>query len=121
MPQNAIRFVLVSGLVLPFGGIAAASSAIDPNPRDAATTEEVGDAHREMQILTAFGRNPRLQAFDFSVSVDVATAVLGGTVDDRANRDLAEKIAIDVDGIRFVVNHIVVDADYMRLQHARND
>jgi len=112
MKQTIFRLILVGSLALPYGAVAAGSPA-DLKPHDT-MSEQTSDAHREIQILTAFSRNPHLHAFDFSVSVDVDRVVLGGTVDDDVNRSLAEKIAIDVDGIKYVVNHIVVDADYMR-------
>ena len=44
--------------------------------------------------------------------------MIGGTANDGINKDLAERIAIDVDGARIVINHIVVDVDYMRRQRA---
>jgi|GEM_PF-6818579 len=114
MKHAMIKMLLGSSFALSFGGIAS-DLTVDSNRR--AISEPVSNAHLEVQILTAFGRDPRLHAFDFSVSVDVGTAVLGGTVDDRVNRDLAERIATGMGGIKFVVNRIVVDAGYVRSQH----
>ena len=115
MKQTIVSLILVSTFALPLGAIAADAKAKDT------MSEQTSDAHREMQILTAFSRNPHLHGFDFSVSVAVDKVVLGGTVDDDVNRNLAEKIATDADGITFVVNHIVVDAAYMRLDSAHSD
>lgn len=115
MNQLMIKLMLGSSLALCFGAIASDLSA-DPKANDA-TSKPVSNAHLEMQILTAFGRDPQLHAFDFSVSVDVGTVVLGGTVDDRVSKDLAEKIATGTEGIKSVVNHIVVEAGYLRSPH----
>ena len=115
MKQIIFSLILVSTFALPLGAMAADAKANDT------MSEQTSDAHREMQILTAFSRNPHLHGFDFSVSVAVDKVVLGGTVDDDINRNLAEKIATDADGINFVVNHIVVDAAYMPFHSANGD
>jgi osmotically-inducible protein OsmY len=107
MKQTIINLMLGGGIALSSGGIAADPAAGPKHPD--AISEQVSDAHHEMEILTALGRDPLLHAFDFSVSVDVGTVVLGGTVDNRVNKDLAEKIALGMGGIKFVVNHIVVE------------
>jgi osmotically-inducible protein OsmY len=90
-------------------------------PADLKSSETMGepvrDAHREMQILSAFSANPFLRAFDFLVSVDGGAVVLSGTVDDRGNKELAERIALHVGGITSVVNHIIVDANYAGFHH----
>lgn len=119
MKQTILKLILVSSVALPLGGIAT-NVTTDLQPRDTMSAQ-ISDARRETQILTAFSKNPRLHPFDFSVSVNVGTVVLGGTVDDLTNKDLAERIAIHVDGIKFVVNHIVVDADYVPLQRATSE
>lgn len=119
MQQTMLKLILVSGVALPLGGMATNVTS-DAQSRNAVSAQ-VSDAYRVTQILTAFSRNPRLHPFDFSVSVNVDTVVLGGTVDDLTSKNLAETIAIHVDGIKFVVNHIVVDADYVRLQHATGE
>lgn len=111
MKPALTTWVLVGGLLSACGALAADSM---PEPKSA--NQQINDAHYEMRILTALSRNPHLQAFDFSVSVGAGTVVLGGTVDDDINRILAGKIAIDVDGVKSVVNHIVVDANYTRLR-----
>jgi len=108
MKKLIIKSILVSGVTAACGAFAADAMPDLNNTM----SEQVSDAHREMRILTAFSGNSHLNKFDFSVSVDAGKAVLGGTVDDDVNRNLAERVAIDVAGIKSVVNHIVVDADY---------
>ena len=118
MKNTIIKLMIGCSFASSFGAIAF-DLAADSKPRDA-ISEPVSNAHLEVRILTAFGRDPQLHAFDFSVSVDVGTAVLGGTVNDRVNKDLAESIAIGMGDIKFVVNHIVVDAGYLPSQHESN-
>jgi len=115
MKQIVVNLVLASCFAMPLSGMAT-DMAVDPKLHEA-VGEQVSDAHREMQVLTALDRNPSLHAFDFSVGVEVGTVVLGGTVDNGINKDLAGRIALGVDGIEVVVNHIIVDAGYMRSQH----
>lgn len=117
--QLILNLVLASAIAAPLGGTAT-GLADEPGPQDR-NDGQASDAHRTTQILAAFGSDSRLHAFDFSVSVAVDRVVLGGIVDDDIDKKLAERIATDVHGIKFVVNHIVVDADYTRLQHARRD
>jgi len=114
--QFILKLVLASGIAVPLGGVAT-DVADDTRPHDR-IDGQISNAHRETQILAAFSRNSQLHAFDFSVSVAVDRVVLGGIVDDDISKKLAERIATEVHGIKFVVNHIVIDADYMRLQHA---
>lgn len=115
MKHTIVKLMLGGSLALSFGAVASDLTAYPESSN--AISEPVSNAHLEVQILTALGRDPQLHAFDFSVSVDIGTAVLGGTVNDRINKDLAERIAIGMGGIKFVVNHIVVDAGYARSQH----
>ena len=115
MKHTIVKLMLGSSFALSFGAVASDLTADSGSSN--AISEPVSNAHLEVQILTALGRDPQLHAFDFSVSVDVGTAVLGGTVNDRINKDLAERIATGMGGIKFVVNRIVVDAGYVRSQH----
>ena len=115
MKHTIVKLMLGGSFALSLGAVASDLTADSGSSN--AISEPVSNAHLEVQILTALGRDPQLHAFDFSVSVDVGTAVLGGTVDDRVNRDLAERIATGMGGIKFVVNRIVVDAGYVRSQH----
>ena len=115
MTHTIVKLMLGGSFALSLGAVASDLTADSGSSN--AISEPVSNAHLEVQILTALGRDPQLHAFDFSVSVDVGTAVLGGTVDDRVNRDLAERIATGMGGIKFVVNRIVVDAGYVRSQH----
>ena len=115
MKHTIVKLMLGGSVALSFGAVASDLTADSGSSN--AISEPVSNAHLEVQILTALGRDPQLHAFDFSVSVDIGTTVLGGTVNDRSNKDLAGRIAIGMGGIKFVVNHIVVDAGHARSQH----
>ena len=112
MKRTLRTLVLASSIALSFAGIGM-SFAADTKPHDAMNAH-VSDARRETQILTSFSMNPHLHAYDLTVIVDGNKAVLNGTVENGIAKELAERIANDVDGIKFVENRIVVDAAYTR-------
>ena len=110
---------LTSGIALALGGIGASSATAPKSP--ATNAEKVLDGRREAQILTTYDMNSHLRSFDLSVAVEGSHAVLGGNVRDDIAKDLAEQIAMGVDGITHVDNRIHVDADYQRPERAMND
>jgi len=112
MNRITLKLALASSIALSCGGIAT-SFASELKPRDT-MNEQVADARRETQILTSFSMNPHLHAFDLTVIVDGNKAVLNGKVENRIDKDLAERIAADVDGIKFVDNHIIIEPGYVR-------
>ena len=95
---------------------AATASAAATRPVDqaaaASTSQQLGDARREAQIWTAYAVNPHLKAHELKVEVRAGTATLRGKVDSGAARDLAEQIALGVDGVKKVDNEIAVDSSY---------
>ena len=70
------------------------------------------DARREGAVWSALAMNRHLNPFSFSVDVNDGEATLSGTVDDDIKRDLAEEVALSVDGIDRVTNNIVVEPDH---------
>ena len=56
--------------------------------------------------------SPFLRANDLKVSVHEGKATLTGSVEESVNKDLAEQIALGVNGIKDVDNQIKVQADY---------
>jgi len=75
----------------------------------AASTE---DARREGRILGAYALNRNLRPYALSVDVRGERAVLSGTVESSAEKELAEAIARGVSGIRHVDNRITVDKNW---------
>jgi len=112
MNRTVHSLVLASSIALSSVGSILAEEA----RADEAMNAHVSDARRETQILTSFSMNPHLHAYDLTVIVDGNKAVLNGTVEDAIGRELAERIATDVDGIKFVENRIVVNTAYTRVR-----
>jgi len=98
---------------LPLVALAAFAVAVPSSP---AAADEHGwnwtDARREGAIWSALAMNRHLNPFRFSVDVNDGEATLSGTVDDEIKRDLAEEVALGVDGIDRVTNNIVVEPAY---------
>ncbi|MES2664375.1 MAG: BON domain-containing protein [Pseudomonadota bacterium] len=75
-------------------------------------TQNINDARREAQIWTTYALNRNLQASELSVTVHGNKATLSGKVEEGVSKELAEQIALGVEGISSIDNQIVVDADY---------
>lgn len=113
------KFALLSAMTLAFAGNVAI--AADPPKSQDTVSEQVADVRREAQIWTSYGLNPHLRAFDLSVNVDGNKAVLDGKVESRVAKDLAEQIALGVEGIKHVDNRIVIEPDYIPPKPASSD
>lgn len=99
--RNLILAASLSLAIVATNGIAAANA------------KTFTDARQETQIWTTFALNPYLRANDLNVSVADGTATLSGYVDESPHKDLANSIALGVDGIDAVDNQIVVQPDYV--------
>jgi osmotically-inducible protein OsmY len=117
--KHTIRNLTLTTAIAMALGVFGTNFAAEPKPQDR-QTQPVVDARLESQIQTGFGMNRHLRAFDLSVKVEDSKAVLNGKVEDNADRDLAEQIAMSAEGIKHVDNHIVVDAD-LAPRHASSD
>lgn len=69
------------------------------------------EARQEGSIWTAMALNKHLSPFDIEVKVEQGTARLSGKVENEVERDLAERIALDVQGIDKVDNQLQIDPD----------
>ena len=119
MHNTTRKIVLVASIAL---GLAGLGGALAAEPKSADTKiEQIADVRREAQIMTTYGMNRHLRDFNLSVMVDGNKAVLDGTVQDGVAKDLAEQIAMGVDGIRHVDNRIVVNADFVLPQRVSSD
>lgn len=65
----------------------------------------------------AYALNAHLSTFDFDVEVDQSRAILMGQVEESVQKDLAEQIALDVEGVDQVDNRIQIGAE-ARTGHA---
>lgn len=71
---------------------------------------QLTEARQEGSIWTAFALNRHLSPFKIDVSVEQGTATLKGKVENEVDRELAERIAMDVKGIDKVDNQLEIDA-----------
>ena len=76
--------------------------------------QELSEARIEGQIVATYALNRHLNPFEFDVDVDGNTVILTGEVDESIDKDLAEQVALGVDGVKKVKNNIKVNEDYQR-------
>ncbi len=102
----AYRSLLLASVV----SLAIAISAISVAEKD--PSEEITEARQESQILTTIELSPHLDDKDLKVTVKGGVATLTGKVNEDIKKELAQQIALGVDGIDEVDNQIKVDPDY---------
>ncbi|CAM3301515.1 transporter [Pseudomonas floridensis] len=71
---------------------------------------QLAEARQEGSIWTAFALNKHLSPFKIDVDVERGTATLKGKVENEVDRELAERIALDIKGIDKVDNQLEIDA-----------
>lgn len=72
-------------------------------------TQQVHEARQEGSVWTAFAFNRHLSPFSLNVDVEGSVATLTGTVENEVKRELAEQVALGIEGIETVDNRIRVD------------
>lgn len=104
-PASAWRAIVIAS-----ASLATSSVAIDARAAEAAHAsrdpDNVGDARRQTEIATAYAMNPLLRDSVLIVTVTGANASLVGKTGSAVEKDLAEEIALSVDGIEHVDNMI---------------
>src|SRR5262249_48179305 len=108
---GGVAFALASVGTTSFAAATPAKTT-DTQAKTATMSDQISDARREAQIWTTYATNPHLHAFDLKVEVKGNTATLNGKVQSGAAKDLAEQIALGVEGIKQVDNRLVVDTSY---------
>jgi hyperosmotically inducible periplasmic protein len=103
MFKHSRNLLLASGIALALASGAAAAGT---------PSQEVTEARQETQIWTTYALSPYLRSNDLGVSVHDGKATLTGKVEESVNKELAEQIALGVNGIKDVDNQIVIQADY---------
>lgn len=73
------------------------------------TSRELSEARQEGSIWTAFALNRHLNPFTIDVDVENGSAKLTGKVETDVERDLAEQIALGIDGVKDVDNQLTLD------------
>lgn len=104
---------IAMALAISLAMLASTSSLAERRP-----SNDVTDARQSSQIWTTYALNRHLKAHDLEVSVKDGVATLSGKVDEDVSRELAEQIALNVDGIEKVDNQIEIDAEYMPARDA---
>jgi osmotically-inducible protein OsmY len=79
-----------------------------------AASERGSDTWAEASITTAYTLNEHLNPFDLDVEVVNGTARLTGSVESQIEKDLAEQIALGVDGVQRVDNGLKIAGDAPR-------
>lgn len=77
---------------------------------DGDLSAQLREARQEGSIWTAITLNRHLNPFTIDVDVENGTAILTGQVESDIDRDLAEQVALGIDGIEKVDNQLKVDA-----------
>ncbi|SFI15622.1 Osmotically-inducible protein OsmY, contains BON domain [Pseudomonas guineae] len=75
-------------------------------------SRELSEARQEGSVWTAFALNRHLNPFAIEVDVENGTAKITGTVETSVERDLAEQIALGVDGVNKVDNQLKLDPKF---------
>lgn len=66
------------------------------------------DAARAAAVRAALAADSRLKSFAIDVRAENGSIELFGTVDSKASREKAEKLAAAIDGVNSVKNHLVL-------------
>lgn len=72
-------------------------------------SRQLSEARQEGSIWTAFALNRHLNPFTIDVDVENGTARISGSVESEVERDLAEQIALGIEGVKEVDNQLKVD------------
>ena len=73
--------------------------------------DQLNEARLEGQLWAAYALNEHLSAFDIDIEVSQSEAILSGQVEEDVQKDLAEQVALGMDGIERVDNRIEVVGD----------
>lgn len=98
---------LLQALVL--ASASAALFGLTPWATAGDLASQLSEARQEGSIWTAFALNRHLSPFRINVDVENGRALLTGSVESEVERDLAEQIALGIDGIQTVDNQLRVD------------
>ncbi|WP_409525737.1 BON domain-containing protein [Nitrincola sp. MINF-07-Sa-05] len=106
MKNNLKRLLLASSVSLALAGISATALGTEDS-------DGLNSARQQSQIETTYALSPYLRAHDIEIEVVDGKATLTGIVDEDVYKELAEQIALGVQGIESVDNEIEVQADYV--------
>ncbi len=107
------KTLLPAVLLLLLSGLASADN------RDSA--QRLNDARLEGQMWATYAVNRHLNPFDIDIKVVSGTATLSGSVEESVHKDLAEEIALGIDGVDKVDNQIRIEADRQPRANIRSE
>lgn len=76
------------------------------------TADKLNDARMEGRIHMAYALNEHLSTFDLDIEVKGSDAVISGDVEDEVQKDLAEQVAVSIEGVESVDNQIKINDQY---------
>lgn len=105
MPLISRKITFAAGLALALaagGGVASADSV----------SQDIVDARQESRIGTSFALSPHLRGYKLQTLVQSGMVRLTGAVSENAEKELAGRIASEVNGVQEVNNQILVQPGY---------
>ncbi|NQD96043.1 BON domain-containing protein, partial [Pseudomonas sp. CrR25] len=72
-------------------------------------SRRLSDARQEGSLWTLYALNRHLNPFDIDVDVENGRATISGSVESEVERDLAEQLALGVEGVNKVDNQLLVE------------
>lgn len=87
--------------------IATATTPLMANTDD----KEYSDTWTKASLTTTYTLNRHLNPFDIDTEVKDGVVTLRGSVESKVERDLAEQLALGVDGVHKVVNELKIDPE----------
>lgn len=79
------------------------------------------DTASEASLSTTYALNRHLNPFKIDIEVNNGVATLSGEVDNEVEKDLAEQLALGIDGIREVNNQLKIDKNQKNYNKSKKD
>lgn len=114
-PRSRFHRLLIATAIAGSLGLTSMAGAEQP------VSAAVSEARKEGQIIGAYTLNRHLNPFEISVDVEGNTVTLTGEVEEAIDRELAEQIALGVNGVEKVDNRITVNPDHQRKTRGANE
>jgi hypothetical protein len=102
MNSKTLVALVVAGMTLGFAPVFQSCKSNQP------VTEQVSDATITSKVKAKYVGDSDVKVFDISVNTEEGVVYLTGRVDTQSQKDEAERIAWNTDGVKQVVNHIKV-------------
>jgi len=99
---NRLALATATTALLAFSSLSTQAATAD-------LTGQLQAARQEGSIWTALALNRQLSGFEFGVKVADGTATLTGKVEDEVDKELAEQVALNTQGIDKVENQLALD------------